>query len=92
MTVSSLPVFQFACIHDIPRSENVFEPKTIGYNVIVIFGSSDDPVLGLPRCDMAAFSEHARIWAKATNGWRKLSAYDVYDHGAFVLAPKTTIP
>lgn len=50
------------------------------------------PALGLPHCNMAAFSEHVRVWAMATNGWRRLSEYDAYDHGAFVLAPTTTTP
>ncbi|MDU8911607.1 hypothetical protein [Aestuariicoccus sp. MJ-SS9] len=47
------------------------------------------PALGLPQCDMAAFSEAIHVWAMATNGWRRLSEYDAYDHGAFVLAPDT---
>jgi hypothetical protein len=45
------------------------------------------PALGLPECEVAAFSEHVRVWAMATNGWRRLSEYDALDHGAFVLSP-----
>ncbi len=50
------------------------------------------PALGLPQCDMAAFSERVRVWAMATNGWRRLHELDAQDHGAFVLSPKKPAP
>lgn len=50
------------------------------------------PALGLPQCDIAAFSESVRVWAMATNGWQRLSGLDAYDHGAFVLSPEPATP
>ncbi len=39
------------------------------------------------NCDEGAFAESLSVWAKATNGWHAISAYDAYDLRAFALAP-----
>lgn len=42
----------------------------------------------LGDCTVAGFAEILNVWAKATNGWRRLQEYDSHDVRAFVLAPK----
>jgi hypothetical protein len=44
----------------------------------------------LGSCAEAAFAEILCVYAKATNGWDKLSAYGDHDECAFALAPKKT--
>jgi hypothetical protein len=39
-------------------------------------------------CAEAAFAEVLRVYAKATNGWRRLYEYDAFDVRAFALAKK----
>ncbi len=43
----------------------------------------------LGGCTVAGFSENVHVWAKATNGWRRLWEYDARAVRAFVLAPKS---
>ena len=47
-----------------------------------IFGVNQ--ILG--TCTNAAFAEHLYVYAKATNGWHRLSGYDAADLRAFALA------
>jgi hypothetical protein len=42
----------------------------------------------LGPCKIAGFSENVYVWAMATDGWYRLSAYDASAVRAFVLAPK----
>jgi hypothetical protein len=42
----------------------------------------------LDGCEVAGFSEALHVWAKVTNGWSRQSAYDDFDHRAFVLSNK----
>jgi len=42
----------------------------------------------LEGCTVAAFAESLHVWAKAFNGWRRLSEYDDYNFRAFGLKPK----
>ena len=43
----------------------------------------------LGPCTEAAFAEILRVYAKATNGWVRLSGYDAHAERASALAPKT---
>ena len=40
----------------------------------------------LGKCTNAAFAEYLYVYAKATNGWHRLSGYDASDFRAFALA------
>lgn len=42
----------------------------------------------LEGCTVAAFAESLHVWAKAYNGWRRLSEYDDYTFRAFGLQPQ----
>lgn len=42
----------------------------------------------LGPCTEAAFAEILRVYAKATNGWDRITAYDAHDERAFALALK----
>lgn len=42
-------------------------------------------------CSEAAFAENLSVWAKATNGQRRLDEYDRYAVRAFALAPATGV-
>lgn len=41
----------------------------------------------LEGCTRAAFSEALHVWAKATDGYRRLREHDRFDHDAFALTP-----
>jgi hypothetical protein len=41
-----------------------------------------------PPCTIAGFGETVSVWATATNGWSRLSAYDDHAIQAFALAPE----
>jgi hypothetical protein len=42
----------------------------------------------LGACTEAAFAETLHVYAKATNGWDRIEAYDAWDVWAFALAPE----
>jgi hypothetical protein len=54
-------------------------------------GSASAPVSDvLGACaigGVASFAEHLKVWARATNGWRRLSEYDAEEVTSFVLVP-----
>ncbi|MEO0912405.1 MAG: hypothetical protein AAFY59_05365, partial [Pseudomonadota bacterium] len=63
-----------------------------GMNFMFSTSASVASLLAGSACPQAAFAEQVRVFARAQDGYSRLSLYDVSDLGAFALTPPPAAP